>query len=46
VSLGRAPSTYELPPRIHLDLYANNQADADYVIMADPEGKRFCVVQA
>ena len=67
VSLDQAPSTYELPPRIHLDLYANNQAaevarlknlgasevhwdkrpaDADYVIMADPEGNRFCVVQA
>jgi hypothetical protein len=56
-----------LPPRIHLDLYAADQAaevkrllalgatevhwdkrpaDADYVILADPEGNRFCVVQA
>jgi predicted enzyme related to lactoylglutathione lyase len=56
-----------LPPRIHLDLYAQDQpaeverlvglgatrvewkrrpADADYVILADPEGNRFCVVDA
>ncbi|WP_317983415.1 VOC family protein [Microbacterium hominis] len=55
------------PPRIHLDLYAQDQdaevarleslgarrvvwdrqpADADYVIMEDPEGNRFCVVDA
>jgi hypothetical protein len=55
------------PPRIHLDLYADDQAaeverllalgateihwdkrppDADYVILADPEGNRFCVVDA
>jgi catechol 2,3-dioxygenase-like lactoylglutathione lyase family enzyme len=54
-----------VPPRIHLDLYAVDQAaevarlaalgatevhwdgrpaDADYVILADPEGNRFCVV--
>ena len=54
-----------VPPRIHLDLYAEDQAgevrrliglgatevhwdkrppDADYVILADPEGNRFCVV--
>lgn len=54
-----------VPPRIHLDLYAGDQAgeiarllalgatevhwanrppDADYVILADPEGNRFCVV--
>lgn len=67
VSLDEHPSAYELPPRIHLDLYADDQpaeverlkglgatevhwdklpADADYVIMADPEGNRFCVVQA
>ena len=67
VSLDQVPSRYELPPRIHLDLYADDQAreverlrvlgatevvwdkrpaDADYVIMADPEGNRFCVVQA
>ena len=66
ISLDQVPSRYELPPRIHLDLYADDQAaeverlkslgateiewdklpaDADYVIMADPEGNRFCVVQ-
>jgi catechol 2,3-dioxygenase-like lactoylglutathione lyase family enzyme len=54
-----------VPPRIHLDLYTEDQAgevrrliglgatevnwdkkppDADYVILADPEGNRFCVV--
>ena len=67
VSLDQHPSRYELPPRIHLDLYASDQAaevrrlvelgatevhwdkrppDADYVILADPEGNRFCVVDA
>ena len=66
ISLDEHGSAYELPPRIHLDLYADDQqeevsrlkelgateiewdkkpADADYVIMADPEGNRFCVVQ-
>ena len=65
VSLDRVQSTRHLPPRIHLDLYAEDQAaevqrltrlgatevhwdkrpaDADYVIMADPEGNRFCVI--
>jgi hypothetical protein len=54
-----------IPPRIHLDLYADDQsaevarliglgasevywdkrpAHADYVILADPEGNRFCVI--
>jgi catechol 2,3-dioxygenase-like lactoylglutathione lyase family enzyme len=63
-SAGRAPAY--VPPRIHLDLYADDQAvevarlkalgatevhwdkrpvDADYVIMQDPDGNRFCVVQ-
>jgi hypothetical protein len=58
-------STVHLPPRMHLDLYTDDQAgeverllalgatevhwekrprDADYVILADPEGNRFCVV--
>ena len=67
VSLDRAPSTVHIPPRLHLDLYAEDQAaevkrlvalgateiswdkrpaDADYVILADPEGNRFCVVDA
>jgi predicted enzyme related to lactoylglutathione lyase len=65
VSLDQVRSTVQIPPRIHLDLYAEDQAgeverlkslgatevhwdkrppDADYVIMADPEGNRFCVV--
>jgi catechol 2,3-dioxygenase-like lactoylglutathione lyase family enzyme len=67
LSLDRTRSEVHLPPRIHLDLYAENQAeeverliglgatevhwdkrpaDADYVILADPEGNRFCVVDA
>jgi predicted enzyme related to lactoylglutathione lyase len=67
VSLDRVRSTLQVPPRIHLDLYAEDQAaevtrlialgatqvhwdkrppDADYVILADPEGNRFCVVDA
>jgi hypothetical protein len=53
------------PPRIHLDLYAEDQAaevqrlvglgarevdwhdypdDADWIVLEDPEGNRFCVV--
>jgi predicted enzyme related to lactoylglutathione lyase len=65
VSLDRVRSTVQVPPRIHLDLYTDDQAaevrrlvglgatevhwdkrppDADYVILADPEGNRFCVV--
>jgi hypothetical protein len=60
-------SKLQIPPRIHLDLYTEDQAgevkrlielgatevhwdkrppDADYVILADPEGNRFCVVAA
>lgn len=67
LSLDRVRSTVQIPPRIHLDLYAHDQAaevdrlkrlgatevhwdkrpaDADYVIMADPEGNRFCVIDA
>jgi predicted enzyme related to lactoylglutathione lyase len=67
VSLDMAHSKLHIPPRIHLDLYAEDQAaevkrliglgatevhwdkrppDADYIIMADPEGNRFCVVDA
>jgi catechol 2,3-dioxygenase-like lactoylglutathione lyase family enzyme len=67
VSLDRVRSNLHIPPRIHLDLYAEDQAaevrrlialgatavhwdkrppDADYVILADPEGNRFCVVDA
>ena len=67
LSLDRVRSTVHIPPRIHLDLYAEDQVaeverlitlgatevhwdkrppDADYVILADPEGNRFCVVDA
>jgi predicted enzyme related to lactoylglutathione lyase len=65
VSLDAVPAKVQVPPRIHLDLYAEDQAaevqrlirlgateihwdkrppDADYIILADPEGNRFCVV--
>jgi catechol 2,3-dioxygenase-like lactoylglutathione lyase family enzyme len=65
ISLDRVRSEVHVPPRIHHDLYAEDQAaeveqlralgatevhwdkrppDADYVIMADPEGNRFCVI--
>ncbi|MGH2356953.1 MAG: VOC family protein [Candidatus Limnocylindria bacterium] len=65
ISLDRVRSTVQIPPRIHLDLYSDDQPgevqrlislgatevhwdkrppDADYVILADPEGNRFCVV--
>src|SRR5215216_5089202 len=64
-SLDQVRSTLQIPPRLHLDLYTDDQAgeverllalgatevhwdkrppDADYVILADPEGNRFCVV--
>ena len=67
ISLDRVPSSVQLPPRIHLDLYTEDQvgeverlkalgasqvdwderpADADYVILEDPEGNRFCVIDA
>jgi catechol 2,3-dioxygenase-like lactoylglutathione lyase family enzyme len=65
ISLDRVRSSVQLPPRIHLDLYTEDQpseverlkalgaievdwdkrpADADYVILEDPEGNRFCVI--
>ena len=65
VALDRVRSSAQVPPRIHLDLYTEDQereverltglgatevhwekrpADADYVILEDPEGNRFCVV--
>jgi predicted enzyme related to lactoylglutathione lyase len=65
LSLDQVRSTLQVPPRLHLDLYTEDQAgeverlkalgatevhwdkrppDADYVILADPEGNRFCVV--
>ena len=67
LSLDMVHSNLQIPPRIHLDLYAEDQAaeiqrliglgatevhwdkrppDADYIILADPEGNRFCVVDA
>jgi catechol 2,3-dioxygenase-like lactoylglutathione lyase family enzyme len=67
MSLDAYRTADRVPPRIHLDLYADDQAaevarltalgarevhwskrpaDADYVIMEDPEGNRFCVVDA
>ena len=65
LSLDRVRSELKIPPRLHVDLYTDDQAgeverllalgateihwdkrppDADYVILADPEGNRFCVV--
>lgn len=67
ISLDMMRSEIHLPPRIHIDLYVDDQSaevqrliglgatevrwdkrptDADYVILADPEGNRFCVVDA
>lgn len=67
ISLDTMRSEVQIPPRIHLDLYAEDQAaevarlktlgateidwpkkpaDADFVIMADPEGNRFCVIDS
>ena len=65
LSLDQVRSKLQVPPRIHLDLYTDDQEgevkrliglgateihwdkrppDADYIILADPEGNRFCVV--
>jgi predicted enzyme related to lactoylglutathione lyase len=65
LSLDQVPAGPRTRPRIHLDLYTDDQAgevrrllalgatevhwskrppDADYIILADPEGNRFCVV--
>jgi len=65
LALDQVRSSVQIPPRLHLDLYTDDQAseverltalgatevhwdkrppDADYVILADPEGNRFCVV--
>ena len=65
VSLDRWAAPVQVPPKIHLDLYAADQEaeierlitlgatrvpwdgyppDADYIILADPEGNRFCVI--
>ncbi len=65
LTLDQHPAQAPLPPRIHLDLYTDDQVGevqrlltlgatevhwskrpptADFVILADPEGNRFCVV--
>jgi len=65
LSLDQVRAPLQIPPRLHLDLYTDDQAaeverlialgateihwdkrpaDADFVILADPEGNRFCVV--
>ena len=64
LNLDVRPATAQVPPRIHLDLYAEDQAaeverllslgatrvnwrppvGADYIVLADPEGNRFCVI--
>lgn len=65
LSLDQMRSEVHIPPRLHLDLYTDDQAgevqrllalgatevhwnkrppDADYIILADPEGNRFCVI--
>lgn len=64
VNLDVRPALPGVPPRIHLDLYADDHAaevarlealgatrvdwtappGADFVVMADPEGNRFCVI--
>jgi hypothetical protein len=67
ISLDRWHADLNNPPRLHLDLYAKDQAaevqrlkalgatevdwprkppEADFVILADPEGNRFCVINA
>ena len=65
LTLDRWFAPVQVPPKIHLDLYAEDHAaeverlkalgatavewarmpkEADYVILADPEGNRFCVI--
>lgn len=65
ISLGKSDSPVQEHPRVHLDLYATDQAaevdrlvalgarrvdwdryppDADFVVLADPDGNRFCVI--
>jgi catechol 2,3-dioxygenase-like lactoylglutathione lyase family enzyme len=67
ISLALSETPVQEHPRIHLDLYADDQAaeierlkglgagdvdwdlypeDADFVVLADPEGNRFCVIDA
>jgi hypothetical protein len=65
ISLGLSETPVQEHPRIHLDLYADNQVDEierlkdlgavdvdwdlypkdpDFVVLADTEGNRFCVI--
>ncbi|QUG99834.1 VOC family protein [Saccharopolyspora erythraea] len=65
ISLGLSGTPVQERPRVHLDLYADDQAaeverlvglgasrvawrdyppDADFVVLADTEGNRFCVI--
>lgn len=65
ISLGLSETPVQERPRVHLDLYAADQAaevdrllglgasrvdwpdypeDADFVVLADTEGNRFCVI--
>jgi catechol 2,3-dioxygenase-like lactoylglutathione lyase family enzyme len=66
ISLGLSETPVQEKPRVHLDLYTDDQAgeverlvglgasrvdwqdyppDADFVVLADTEGNRFCVIQ-
>ncbi|MFJ7628060.1 VOC family protein [Streptomyces sp. NPDC097595] len=65
LSLGRSDAPVQEVPRVHLDLYTEEQdaevarllalgaaevdwalypEDPDFVVLADPEGNRFCVI--
>lgn len=65
LALGRSDSPVQEVPRVHLDLYTDEQdaevarllalgaaevdwelypEDPDFVVLADPEGNRFCVI--
>ena len=65
LALGFSETPVQEHPRVHLDLYADDQPaeverlvslgatrvdwdlysdDADYVVLADPDGNRFCVI--
>src|ERR687884_556509 len=41
LALGFSETPVQEHPRVHLDLYP---ADADFVVLADTEGNRFCVI--
>lgn len=67
LALGRSDTPVQQRPRLHLDLYADDQVaevdrllglgaervdwdaypeEPDFVVLADPEGNRFCVIDA